>query len=675
MMLKFASGHGNDYNEGDMWNNHLKEEPLNLSRLQRFSFLMVICIMLLSACQPQVAPTSDVQTEPEPPAVVLPTTEPTPEPPSSLVICIGEEPQTLYPYGGNSKGMWSILEAIYDGPIDTVNFMPEPVILEKIPDFESGDARIETVTVAAGERIVDANGSVVVLLAGVRYLPTGCSDTSCAVEWDGQNEVLMDQQSLRYQLKPGLLWSDGQALTANDSFYSFQIASDPASPVNTYYVDRTFSYTAGDDLQTEWKGLPGFTSPHLGDFFWMPMPQHAWGAFSAEELLTAVESTQKPLGWGPYQIDNWVSGSHLELSRNPNYFRAQEGLPKFEKLVFRFLGPNADSNLKALEINECDFVDATVELDQQLTDVVELSNLGEIKAYFAQGPEWEHLDFGIVPSSYDDGYQFDSDRPDWFGDVRMRTAMAYCTDRFAIASRYFVNRSSVPISFYPPSHPAYNPSLNSIPYDVEMGSMLLDQIGWRDDDNNPNTPRISQGVDNVPDGTALVLDYITSQSTLRQLVSADIASSSITCGIEVAVQNVYPTELYAPGPDGVLFGRNFDLAQFTWQAGRTNPCFLYSSNQIPNADNLWVGANITGYANPQYDLACQQAQNAALDDAEAQAEIQHLFNEALPVLPLYYQLKIAASRTDFCGFEAVDVSNRSILYKIEGFGYADFCKN
>jgi len=42
---------------------------------------------------------------------------------------------------------------------------------------------------------------------------------------------------------------------------------------------------------------------------------------------------------------------------------------------------------------------------------------------------------------------------------------------------------------------------------------------------------------------------------------------------------------------------------------------------------------------------------------------------------LYYQLKIAASRTDFCGFEAVDVSNRSILFEIEGFGYADFCKN
>ncbi len=55
--------------------------------------------------------------------------------------------------------------------------------------------------------------------------------------------------------------------------------------------------------------------------------------------------------------------------------------------------------------------------------------------------------------------------------------------------------------------------------------------------------------------------------------------------------------------------------------------------------------------------------------------VRRLFNEALPVLPLYYQLKIAASRTDFCGFETLDVSNRSILNKIEGFGYGEFCLN
>jgi peptide/nickel transport system substrate-binding protein len=673
--LWFAYERGSDYNGRELIASPHEEETLKSNRFKRISFFILIFLFLLTACKPQAVPTTTVQPVESTPDQVVPTSVPTPEPPKSLVICIGEEPLTLYPYGGNSRGMWSILEAIYDGPVDTVNFMPEPVILEKIPDYESGDAQKHTVAVVAGDRIVDASGNVVILLAGVKYLPTGCLDQSCAVEWDGQSSVEMDQQILHYQLKPGLLWSDGEALTANDSAYSFQIASDPASPINTYYIERTASYEVFDKLQTQWIGLPGFITPHLGDLFWLPLPQHTWGDLSAEELLTALDSTQKPLGWGPYQIDEWVSGSHIELSRNPNYFRAAEGLPKFDKLVFRFLGPNADSNLKALEINECDFVDSTVEFDQQLVDLVERSNLGEINAYFGQGPEWEHLDFGIVPSSYDDGYEFDVDRPDWFGDKRMRTAIAYCTDRFAIANRYFVNRSSVPASFFPPSHPAYNSNLTTIPYDVNLGKTLLDQIGWRDEDNNPNTPRISLGVPNVPDGTPLVLDLVTSQSELRQLVSTDLAQSLMACGIEIVVQHVYPAELYAPGPEGVMFGRNFDLAQFTWQAGRSNPCFLYTSDQIPNSGNLWVGANITGFSNVLYDQTCQQAQKAALDDTEAQAEIQRLFNEELPVLPLYYQLKIAASRPDFCGFSEVDVSGRSVLNALEGFGYGEICTN
>ena len=646
---------------------------MNLARIRQLSILFIIFTFLLSACQPETQPTEVSQAATPTTQEVLPTDIPTPEPPSSLIICIGDEPLTLYPYGGNSRGMWSILEAIYDGPIDSVDFAYEPVILEKIPDYESGDAKKETIPVAAGEKIVDASGNVAVLLQGTRYLPAGCYDESCAVEWDGQTPVEMEQLTLRYQLKPGILWSDGEPITAQDSIFSYEISIDPATPANTYFIDRTFSYTAIDELQTEWVGIPGFITPLLGDLFWMPFPDHVWGELSAEELLTAELSTQKPLGWGPYQIDSWVPGSHIELSKNTNYFRIEEGLPKFDKLVFKFLGPNADSNLKALEINECDFVDDSVELDQQLVDVVERSNLGDIKAYFGQGPEWEHLDFGIVPSSYDDGYQFDVDRPDWFGDARMRTAIAYCSDRFTIANRYFVNRSSVPASFLPPSHPAYNNDLTTIPYDVDMGIALLEQMGWVDHDENPTTPRISAGVLNVPDGTPLVLDYITSQSELRQMVSTDLAQSLMTCGIEIVVQNLNPTELYAPGPDGVLFGRNFDLAQFTWQSGKTNPCFLYSSSQIPNAGNLWVGTNVTGYQNESYDLACQQAQQATFDDSEAHAEVQRIFNEDLPVLPLYYQLKIAASRPDFCGFDTLNVGGRSILYGVEGFGYGENC--
>ena len=32
-------------------------------------------------------------------------------PPRTLTVCLAEEPQTLYPYGGSSRSMWNVLEA------------------------------------------------------------------------------------------------------------------------------------------------------------------------------------------------------------------------------------------------------------------------------------------------------------------------------------------------------------------------------------------------------------------------------------------------------------------------------------------------------------------------------------------------------------------------------------
>ena len=646
----------------------MKKTPFNRIVLTSISLLLI----LVSACQPKEPQPTQLPSA-EATETPAPTPEPTEIPLKSLSICVGNEPETLYLYGGNSREMWSVLEAIYDGPVDTVNFSPLPVILDKIPSLEDGDVTIEAVNVSVGQPIVDANDTVTVLLKGTSFLPSGCGNKNCAQTWDGSSEVVVDQQKIRFRLLEGLTWSDGESLTVQDSVYSFQLASDPKTPVNPYYTDRTASYTALNELEVEWQGLPGYTTRNTSDPFWLPLPEHVLGELSAEEVLSAEAATRKPIGWGAYQLESWEAGKEIVLVKNPNYFRAAEGLPKFDRLRFVFLGPNADSNLKALEVNECDLVDSSVELNQQLIDIVEKSNLGEFSAYFAQGPEWEHLDFGIVPASYDDGYQAGIDRPDWFSDVRMRTAIASCIDREGIANLHFVNRSAVPASYYAPSHPAFNDQLTVIPYDVDAGIALLEEMGWRDEDNDPKTARTAYGVTGVRNGTVLILNYATTQSDLRMAISKEIAASLGKCGIEVQVNNMIPSEFYAPGPDGLLFGRNFDLAQFTWDVGRSNPCFLYMTNEIPNKDNFWTGANITGYSNAEYDHACLLAQASRKNDKEGQAESQRIFNEMMPVLPLYYQLKVAVSRVDFCGFEALDVSARSALYGLEGFGYGEMC--
>ncbi len=637
--------------------------------------------LLLAACGPAApAPAATgtpqpAQTATQPAPAETATATPAPR---SLVICLGQEPNTLYPYGSSSRSMWSVLEAVYDGPIDTRGFSAQPVILKNVPDLTNGGAKIEPVDVQGGEEVVDANGSLVTLTAGTQVLPSGCSGPECALTWDGVSAFKMDHLTLTYSLLPGLTWSDGAPLTADDSVFSYQVASDPATPVSKDITYRTASYQALDETSAQWVGVPGYLPARYEDFFWMPFPRHLWGQVGAQGLLTADASAKSPVGWGPYEISEWVQGDHITLKKNPKYFRASEGLPKFDTLVYRFLGEPADNNLTALLTSECDVVDQTSLLDEQLEQILELQRDGKLKAYIGQGPEWEHVDFGIKPASYDDGFQpYNGDRPDLFSDLRVRQAFTYCMDRQGIADKLLFGQASVPAGFVPPTHPQYLQDLAPLPFDPAQGSRLLDEVGWKDADSNPATPRTALGVKGVSDGTALTVNYVTSQAPLRTEIAKTLSDSMAQCGIQLNVQALPVGDLYAPGPNGVLFGRNFDLAEFAWEAGNESPCYLYDSNQVPTAGNDWMKVNVTGYSNPAYDSACQAARLASPAQPDrynqAQSDVQRLFAQELPSVPLYFRLKMAVSRPDLCGLE-MDVTARSDLWNLESLDYGQGCQ-
>jgi peptide/nickel transport system substrate-binding protein len=627
--------------------------------------------ILLASCTPATL----TPTLPPPTAEVPPTA--TPVPSRLLTICLGEEPQTLYPYGGSSRSMWSVLEAVFDGPIDTIKYEPQSVILEKLPSRVDGDVKVAPVKVQEGDEIVNAAGELVGLNAGAIVRPAGCTSSDCETAWDGASDLSMDQMTVNFKMKPGLKWSDGQPLTAADSVFSYQIASDPATPVSRKQLERTASYKATDDITVEWVGKPGFIDPRSFANFYLPMPKHTLEKFKAADLLKAPEVVEKPLGWGPYMIAEWVKGDHIKLVKNPNYARAAEGLPHFDVLEYRFLGQTSDNNLAALQAGECDVVDQTSMLEEQLEKVLDLQKNGKLKAYVGQGPEWEQIAFGVKPASYDDGgiSPATGDRADFFGEVRMRQAFAYCMDRKTAVDKQLLGQSAIPDGFFTAEHPLYTADLPSYSYDVAKGSQLLTEVGWKDNDNDPSTPRVSDGVMFVQGGTPLEVTLLTTDAYLRQEVVKKLAETMAPCGIKVNIQSLPADQIYGPGPDGPLFGRKFDLAQIAWQAGAGTPCFLYESSQVPTAANHWLGVNVTGYANPGYDAACTAAENAdpsQPDYKEKNAAVQTLFAQELPALPLYFNLKIVATRPDFCGMQ-MDVTSRSALWNIEAFDYGEGC--
>lgn len=637
--------------------------------------LVALSLSVAACANNPVTPT--IQPTPVEPTTVPPTLVPTIPPERTLVVCLGQEPETLYLYASSSRSTWSVLEAVYDGPFDTRAYSAQPVILEKMPALADGDVQIVPVTARAGDEVVDANGNLATLSQGTLVFPAGCSNLGCAVTYDGASEISLDQMRVTFRIKPGITWSDGTALTAADSVFSFTVSASKDTPVSRRLIDRTAGYTALDERAVEWVGKPGFRYGRYFTAFWTPLPQHQLGGLSAADLLSNADVAQKPLGWGAYTVQEWTRGDHITLRKNPNYFRASEGLPKFDNLVFRFYDEGGDAALAALQNGECDIADQSTYVGEHLETVLDLQKAGTLKASIVESADWEHIELGVRPVTYEDPTNLPLDRrPNFFGDVRVRQAFAYCMDRQTAVGRALTGQATVPDGFLTANHPLLADGLNAYPYDPAQGGALLDAAGWRDDDQNPATPRVAFGVFQVPDGSRLEVNYLTTQAAVRVDVANHLITSMAQCGIAVNLQALTPDELYAPGPDGPLFGRKFDLAEFSWQADNLSPCTLYESSQIPNAGNYWVGANVSGYSNAAFDELCRPARSLLPGESgyeQQNADVQRLFSQELPAIPLYFQLEVAVTRPEVCGF-AVDPSARSDLWNLEAIDSGEGCQ-
>jgi peptide/nickel transport system substrate-binding protein len=637
---------------------------------------LFLLIALLAACAPAPAqmPTSTPVAATVSPTLPPPTATPVPR---VLNVCLGQEPSSLYIYAGSrSQAMWSVLEAIYDGPIDYVNYAYKPVIVEKVPSMADGDAKLEAVTVKPGMEMVDTDGNYQTLQKDVSYFPSGCTSADCAKKHDGKSDVQMDQLSVTFKVKSGITWSDGTPLSVKDSVFSYSLAANAATPGNKDLIKKTASYTAADDQTVIWKGIPGFYDSQYLARFWIPLPEHILSGKDPAALGDDPLARTSPVGWGPYVLSEWKAGDHIQLVKNSRYFRASEGLPKVDVINFRFITGNSQQSVEALLSGECDLVDESTLLDDQLASIKDLQAAGKIQVAMSGSQVWEGLDFGIKPALYDSVPSLNNKaRPDYFSDVRTRQAVAMCIDRKKIVDEVWSGFSTVPPSYFGADNPLVLQNPPDYSYNVDQANALLDQAGWKDFDNNLATPRVATTAANVYYGAPLMLKYYTTNADARKKVGSMIASDLAKCGIQVDVTNDTPENLFANGPDGVLFGRKFDLAEFSWSPSTMQPCKFYTTKQINSAANGWVGVNVTGYSSEAFDTACVNA-GAVLpgqtDYAQKQQDAQTIFSTDLPVLPLYQMMRIGLGRKDLCGYQ-MDTTSRSALWNIEGLDYGTSC--
>lgn len=596
--------------------------------------------------------------------------------PKHLVVCLSQEPEGLYWYGRSAQASRavqhatrSVQHALFTDNWTTLDYAYQPLGITKMPSLADGDAALQEVTVAEGDAVMDANGNVVVLATGTPIV----NHLGEVVLFEG-TPTIMGQMAVTFTLQPRQ-WSDGTAVTADDSLYSFRLDADPNTPTSKEKVARTADYVAIDELTLRWRGVPGFYDRTYFTNLWQPLPRHAWQELTAAELLEADISNQFPVGDGPFVVEAWQPNEQIHLVRNPYYFQPSQ--PYLDSVTFRFV-PSSDQLLAQLLTGEC-HIGTQDGLDiNSVPFLLNAEASGLMNAYLRPGRVYEHIDFGI--NSYStNGDNFA--RPDWFEDARVRRALTLCTDRQGMIEAISYGRSEVMHSYLPSVHPLFEADLPLLTYDPVQGRQLLDEAGYVDSDGD--------GIREFPGslngrfrGEPFVVTLATTDDNeMRQQIAERFQSDMQVCGVQVMLDFYATDEWYRDGAaGGILFGRRFELAGFAWLAEVEPACHFYISDAIPGPEgevnprhyavpatlNGWDGNNNSGWANETFDVACRLGQSSLPGTAVYEAahkEANQVFISEAPIIPLFSHLKVAATSPLVVGFD-INATQSAELYNL-----------
>jgi peptide/nickel transport system substrate-binding protein len=542
-----------------------------------------------------------------------------------LDICLAEDPGSLFRYEGrNSLAMQSVFSALYD--VDA--------LFENLPTYANNQAARLSVDVRPGMNVLDGNGEAAVLKEGTFIHPVTEGQLSEPAAWSASAPLQMLQVRVDYKIAPGLMWSDGSPVTSTDFLLAYQVANELRNPQDLWLLERSAGLEALDETTLTWTGVPGFVPVDLSELVFLPLPSAQFSGMTPAEIGNSGEADNSPIGWGAYRIVDRTPGSAISLERNPYY----SPRPAYDQVVM-LVEPDLQQAISKLQSGGCDVLDPSYHLEGQSRDV--LAGLAENGSLVAENFELvQQLVFGIQPATYDSGYSaWTATRQNFFGDLSTRQAIAACLTAEPIASEVLEVR--LPEGFSLPEFA----SLGSL----EQAQALLDEIGWLKDETQPEAPRKAGGVENVLDGTVFSLNLLSGSSTMDREVSQAVVRRLGQCGIEVSLQALSPAELYSPGPEGPIFGRNFDLALVSWQKTQGDSCELYRSAAIPNSGNYWIGTNLAGLADADFDTQCVALGNAEL--AQNLGDGVDLIANYLPAVALMPRISLwaAADRVDLAG--------------------------
>ncbi len=186
----------------------------------------------------------------------------------------------------------------------------------------------------------------------------------------------------------------------------------------------------------------------------------AFGIQSADYLVETGgtgDIVDKPIGTGPYMLEEWVRGDSLTLTRFEDYWG---GAAPMETLVFRW-NAEAAARLVELQAGTIDGMD-----NPASDDFASIREDEDLILYDRPGTNIFYLGFNNWNEPLDN--------------VQVRQAIAMGLDKQRIVDNFYPAGSIVANQFMPPSIFGYTPEVAPFDFDPAAGRALLAEAGYPD---------------------------------------------------------------------------------------------------------------------------------------------------------------------------------------------------
>jgi len=417
-------------------------------------------------------------------------------------------------------------------------------------------------------------------------------------------DVSDDGLTYTFHLRPGMTWSDGVPVTANDFVYGLQRIANPATAARyafiTYIIKNAQEINSGEITDLSQIGARAIDDNTLELTLTRPAPFLPW-LLTHYTMFAVPQHVIEQWGddWtrpehivtnGAYTLKEWIPNDHITLEKNPTFYDADN--VAIDEVIF-YPTDDESAALRRFRAGELDM------------------NTG----FPAQQYQWlrEHMpeETHVYPYFSTSYILFNVDDPA-FSDLRVRRAMALAVNRETIANTILATGQVPTYSLNPPQMPDYTPpQLDFVNEPMEQrvaeAQELMREAGYGPDNQLHFTYRYMEGVDS-------------------RRVAVALANWWHEIYIDTNLVNTEPQVHYRDLQTG-----NFQLGGAGWIADYPDP-----ENYLLLFDSEAGALNYSNYNNPEYERLLSEAQ-MAVDHDERSAlyyQAEAILLHDMPFIPL-----------------------------------------